>query len=226
MQTISFTFPDSSQELVIDRLVVAGWVGKDRAALQKHIDELAALGVTPPGRTPTYMNLSPSLLTSRPEISVVGPNSSGEVEAVVVVARDGQRYLTVGSDHTDRQFEQYGIPESKQMCAKPMADAAWPLDEVQDHLAEVTLRSWITEGGRRRLYQEGTLAANRDIFELLAEMPSECVDDGCSFCMFCGTFAAIGGLSYGERFEIEMADPLLKRRIAHTYDIRVLPQFI
>lgn len=226
MHTISFTLPDSSQELVIDRLVVAGWVGKDRTALQKHIDELAALGVTPPGRTPTYMNLSPALLTSRPEIGVVGPNSSGEVEAVVVVARDGRRYLTVGSDHTDRHFEQYGIPESKQMCAKPLADAAWPLDEVRDHLAEVTLRSWMTEGGRRRLYQEGTLAANRDIFELLAGMPPECAADGDSFCLFCGTFAAIGGLSYGERFEIEMSDPLRKRRITHTYDIRVLPQFI
>jgi len=226
MHTINLTLPDGSQELAIDRLVVAGWVGKDRAALQKHIDELAALGVTPPGRTPTYMNLSPSLLTSGEVMSVVGPNSSGEVEAVVVGARDGKRYLTVGSDHTDRQFEQYGIPESKQMCAKPLAGEAWPLDEVRDHLAEVTLRSWVVDGGQRRLYQEGTLAANRDIFELLDGMPPECVPDGCSFCLFCGTFAAIGGLAYGERFAIEMSDPLRKRRITHAYDIRVLPQFI
>ena len=59
------------QEIAIDRLVVAGWVGKNLTALQKHIDELAELGIEPPSRTPTYMNLSPATLTTG------DPNRSG-----------------------------------------------------------------------------------------------------------------------------------------------------
>lgn len=210
----------------IDRLVVAGWVGKDRAALQKHIDELAELGVAPPNRTPTYMNLAPAILTTGSRMQVVGPSSSGEVECVVITSRDGERYLGVGSDHTDREFEQFSIPASKQMCGKPIAAEAWPFDEVAGHLDSLVLRSWMTKDGRRQLYQEGVLNKNRGLPELLENMPEGCVSAGESFCLFCGTFAAIGGLAYGERFEFELFDPVLDRRLTHRYDIGVLPQFL
>jgi len=213
-------------DVEIDRLVVAGWVGKDRAALQKHIDELAELGIEAPSRTPTYMNLSPETLTTGAEISVVGAGSSGEVESVVIIARDGRRYLGVGSDHTDREFEKFSIPASKQMCGKPLGAEAWLFDEVQDHLGSLVMRSWMVKDGQRKLLQEGTLDKNRDLRDLLDGIPEGCVAAGESFCLFCGTFAAIGGLVYGERFEFEMYDPVLKRSITHGYDVRVLPQYL
>lgn len=226
MSIIEISRGNNVERCVVDRLVVAGWVGKDQAAVQRHIDELAELGVKPPGRVPTYMNLSPSLLTADEMISFIGPNSSGEVEAVVITAHDGNRYLTVGSDHTDREFEKYDIPASKQMCAKPLAKAAWLLNDVENHLPELILRSWLISDGERRLYQQGTLAENRDPRELLGNMPTGCVAAGESFCLYCGTFAAIGGLAYGERFEFELFDPVRKRSITHGYTIHVLPQYI
>ncbi len=225
-KNLQLAIGDTIQDIPVDRLVVAGWVGKNLAALRKHIDELAELGVEPPGRTPTYMNLSPVILTTDGRIEVVGGSSSGEVECVVITGRDGQRYLGVGSDHTDREFEKYGIPASKQMCAKPIANEAWPFNDVKDHLNVLTLRSWMIKGGQKSLYQEGRLGENRELMELLHNIPENCISAGESSCLFCGTFAAIGGLKYGERFEFELYDPVRERRITHGYDIEVLPQFL
>jgi hypothetical protein len=216
----------SLQDIAVDRLVVAGWVGKDREALQKHIDELAELGIEPPSRTPTYMNLSPATLTTEARIEVVGDSSSGEVECVIITGRDGQRFLGVGSDHTDREFEKYGIPASKQMCAKPIANEAWLFSDVMAHLDALILRSWMIKDGQKFLYQEGPLSLNRDLNELVQNIPDDCISTGESYCLFCGTFAAIGGLKYGERFEFELYDPVLDRRINHGYDIEVLRQFL
>lgn len=47
------------------RLVVAGWTGRDRAAIEHHIDELARLGVPRPSTVPLYYRLAHSLLTPR-----------------------------------------------------------------------------------------------------------------------------------------------------------------
>lgn len=223
---ISFILSGAVLPLVIDRLIVAGWVGKDQAALQKHIDELAELGIAPPSRTPTYMNLFPEILTSASRIGSVGNSSSGEVECIVVVDREGRRYLGVGSDHTDREFEKFSIPASKQMCAKPVAEELWLFQEVADHLDEIVMRSWMTIDGNKIPYQEGRLGDNRNIIELLQNIPEGTVATGESCCLFCGTFAAHGGLKYGERFEFEIFDPVLERRIAHGYDIEVLPQYL
>jgi hypothetical protein len=39
----------------------------------------------------------------------------------VLLASGGKTYVTVGSDHTDRKVETYGVTVSKQMCDKPIA---------------------------------------------------------------------------------------------------------
>jgi hypothetical protein len=45
--------------------------------------------------------------------------------------------------------------------------------------------------------------------------------DGCA--MFGGTFAARGGIRPADRFEFELEDPVLKRRIGGGYDVIALP---
>lgn len=208
-----------------DRLIVAGWVGRDKQALRHHIEELGKLGVPAPSRTPTFMNLSPMILTTEADMAVVGPDSSGEVECVLI--KDGESiYVGVGSDHTDRAFERYGIPASKQMCAKPVASVMWDLADVRDHLDQIVLRSWMTTGGRRRLYQEGRLAANIDVLEIMAAIPPGGGPAADRICLFCGTFPAIDGIECGERFEYEMEDPVLQRTIGHEYNVRCLPQYL
>ena len=46
--TFTFATPDGPREIEIARLVIAGWTARDRAAVDHHIAELAALGVPPP----------------------------------------------------------------------------------------------------------------------------------------------------------------------------------
>ncbi|MBR9979710.1 MAG: DUF2848 family protein [Desulfatitalea sp.] len=223
--TVAHASGRSPLAVTIDRLVVAGWVGRDKAALGHHIEELGKLGVPAPSRTPTYMNLSPMILTTGDTMAVVGPESSGEVECVLI--KDGDAiFVGVGSDHTDRAFEKYDIPASKQVCAKPVAPVVWELGQVRGHLDRIVLRSWMTTGGKRRQYQEGRLAANIDVMEILDNIPTADGLDMPRLCLFCGTFPAIGGIECGQRFEFEMEDPVLQRKIHHAYQVTCLPQYL
>lgn len=222
--TLETTAGLQALDVSVERLIVAGWTGKDKNARQAHIEELRHLGVTPPSRTPTYMNLSPTLLTTAASMTVVSSESSGEVEGVLIKDQ-GTFYIGVGSDHTDRAFEKYDIPASKQMCAKPLAPVVWELAEVRNHLHELRLRAWMTTGGVRRLYQDGCLGSNLDMLDILHGIPNDELPlSRC--CLFGGTFPAIGGLSCGELFEFEMSDPVLKRTIRHACQIRCLPQYL
>ena len=95
------------------RLVCCGWAGRDREALEAHIEELARLGVPRPTRVPTYMDFSTYLLTTEGEMTVVSDKSSGEIECVLLCQGD-RTWVTVGSDQTDRDIETKSIPASKQ----------------------------------------------------------------------------------------------------------------
>ncbi len=205
----------------IKDLVIAGWTGRDVTALNHHIEELKAIGVQPPSRVPIYYRAAAQMLTQADHIQVLGDDSSGEVEPVLVGA-DNRLWVTVGADHTDRKVESYGIAVSKQMCAKPIGRTAWRFEEVEPHWDRLMLRSFIQEDGRKVLYQEGTLAKIRDPRELIfgwkdeKRLPMGAV-------MFCGTMPAIGAIRPSPRFEMELDDPVLGRKISHAYEIEALP---
>jgi hypothetical protein len=205
----------------IKDLVIAGWTGRDVTALNHHIEELKAIGVQPPSRVPIYYRAAAQMLTQADRIQVLGDESSGEVEPVLVGAAD-RLWVTVGADHTDRKVESYGIAVSKQMCAKPIGRTAWRFEEVEPHWDRLMLRSFIREGGKRVLYQEGPLAKIRDPRELIfgwkdeKRLPMGTV-------MFCGTMPAIGAIRSSPHFEMELDDPVLGRKIVHAYEIEALP---
>ena len=207
------------------RLICAGWVGRNKKALQAHIDELGQHGVPPPTRMPIYLNFSPYLATTSDGIDVITKESSGEVEYVIL--KEGDRtYIGVGSDQTDRGFEKFSIPASKQMCAKIMAPVVWPYQEIKDHWDQIVIRSWTTSDGKRMLYQEDALATILDVEALLEQLPKDEGLPADGLVLFSGTVATKIGLVYGERFDFEMEDPLLDRKIGHGYQIRVLPQHL
>ena len=205
----------------IENLVIAGWTGRDVTALNQHIEELKSIGVQPPSRVPIYYRAAAQMLTQADAIQVLGDDSSGEVEPVLIGA-SGRLWVTVGADHTDRRVESYGIAISKQMCAKPIGRVAWRFEEVEPHWDRLLLRSLVHEGGKRVLYQEGPLAHIRDPRELIfgwrddKRLPMGTV-------MFCGTMPAIGTIRPSPRFEMELDDPVLGRKISHAYDIEALP---
>lgn len=201
--------------------VIAGWTGRDPVAREKHIVELETLGVARPASTPIYYRGSTSRLTTANQIEAVGKNSSGEVEVVLI--RDGGKvWVGVGSDHTDRKVETYNVTVSKQMCDKPIAPDLWSLDDVRDHWDSLILRSWIEEGGERRLYQEGAVATMLVPDTIVSGFePNGDLADGTA--MFCGTLAVRGGIRPSSRFSFELEDAIRNRSIAYGYDIVTLP---
>ena len=116
----------------IKNLVVAGWTGRNIAALEAHIKELEALGVARPKSVPIFYRNAVSLLTTADSIQAVGEKSSGEVEFVLYSLNDGL-WLGIGSDHTDRHAETINVTLSKQMCAKPVGPLLWPYAAVRPH---------------------------------------------------------------------------------------------
>ena len=197
----------------IRELVIAGWTGRDEAALRKHIKELEEIGVKPPKTTPIFYRVAANLLTTEKEIQVSGPDTSGEVEFVMIATLGGLK-VAVGSDHTDRKAETIGVSLSKQLCAKPVSAKSWRYSEVKPHWEKLVLRSW-ADG---TLYQEGPVTAMRSPEDLMGRFPLKS-----GYAMFCGTLAAKDGIRGGERFTMELEDPVLKRKLSHEYRVKVLP---
>lgn len=214
----------AAQLVTIDlhQCIVAGWAGRDLAAIEHHIEELAALGVPRPSAVPLYYRIAANQVSQDDALQAVGPHSSGEAE-VFVFTHDGQLLVSLASDHTDRKLESTSVALSKQLCVKPVARTAWPFAEVAAHWDALILRSWIEENGQRVLYQEGPLASLRPPTELIegcfgpAGMPA-------GAGMTCGTMAAIGGIRPSTTFEMELFDPVLDRGIRHAYRVEVLPE--
>ena len=159
----------TTEEIVINRAIVGGWTGRDKDALQHHIDELAKIGVKAPEKTPMFYRVGVSRLTTADAIEVIGDGSSGEVE-YVLIQRENRIWVGAASDHTDRVYEHMGITVAKQLCDKPIATEFWPLDEVESHWDQIKIRSYIQEDGEEVLYQDGNVAGLLSPQELLAHL--------------------------------------------------------
>lgn len=225
MKTLEFTLASAAGEtpltLTVSSMVIAGWAGRDREAMEHHIRELEALGVARPAQTPTFYRVAASRLSQEDAIEDAGPEGSGEAETLLIAA-DGKLYVGLGSDHTDRKAETVGVTLSKQVCDKPVARTLWPYEEVANHWDSLILRSHAVIGGEKVLYQEGSVAGLLTPEDLIRRYEAHApFADGTA--MFGGTMPAIGGIRPASRFEAELVDPVLGRRIAFGYDIRVLP---
>lgn len=188
------------------RSIVAGYTGRDNAQVQHHIDELAAIGVTPPPQVPMFYPMPDDAVTTDDTVHVAGKNTSGEVEPVLV-RFEGRNYLGIGSDHTDRTLETVDIGQSKQVCPKPMG---YDIIEIGNWTTFdwdlCTARSWV-DG---HLYQSGSLSGLRRpdrILSILADRDDQ-FDDRTDFVCFAGTIPLIDGkFVAGDRWELELTLP-------------------
>ena len=223
---LSFTIDAGAEsrqlDVDIDSFIVAGWAGRDLAATEHHIEELAALGVARPSAIPLYYRVAENQLTQASRIQVLGADSSGEVETMVFMA-GGEMYVSLSSDHTDRKLESRSVALSKQVCAKPVARTAWRFAEVEGHWDELVIRSCIREHGSEVLYQEGALRALRTPSDLIAGYRAGAAALPQGAAMSCGTVGAIGGIRPASSFAMELFDPRSGRSLRHRYDVDVLP---
>jgi hypothetical protein len=222
--TLSTKDGDREAVLAAQRLFVMGWTARDVEAMEAHIRELEEMGIPRPARTPIMYRNAVARLTTSPCIEVSGGSTSGEVEFVIAMI-NGEKWVGAGSDHTDRELEKQGITVAKQICEKPIASVFWPYDEVAGHWDKLMLRSQIEEGGTMVAYQEGSVASMRPAEELVAMLAADEATGGMrdGDVMMGGTLAAKGGIRPSGRFSFELVDPVLNRRIAHSYAIMDLP---
>lgn len=208
-------------ELDVKRVFNAGWAGRDRAAVQHHIDELAAVGVPAPMCVPTLFALGNHLLTTADAIQVHGDDTSGEVE-YVLFWHHGEVFVTLGSDHTDRRLEKHSIPKSKNLCLNVMAPEAWPYAEVKEHFDQLILDCSVTRNGVDAPYQHDVTGAliGPDYWIKVLEQRIGRQDNG--LVLFSGAIGTIAGLVVGDAYSFRMLDPVLGRSIEHSYSCEIL----
>ena len=212
----------TAKKVRIDDLVIAGWTGRNVEALEKHIVELEELGVPRPSSVPCFYRVGAENFSNGEDLQFLGTTSSGEVEFVLIGTDEGM-LIGVGSDHTDREVETYSVPVSKQMCLKPVSKSVWRYADVVDHFDDLLLRGWATENGEKNLYQDGGVTAMRPPEELIGlYLPGETALPA-GIAMYCGTLAAIGGIRPADRFDVEIEDPKLGRKISYGYNVNTLP---
>lgn len=205
----------------VRRIVNAGFTGRDQSAVQRHIEELRAHGVPCPDRTPVLYPKFASLITTAPEIDVLGSGTSGEAEFVLLVELD-RILVGAGSDHTDRDLEKTSIEKAKLVCPNVLSGEVWDLVEVRDGWDDLLLRSYVTVGGKRTLYQEGRLGGMMAPDDLIALVRERTDGELAGTAIYSGTLAVLGSeLICGERFEVELSDDRRARLLRCDY--RVTP---
>jgi hypothetical protein len=209
------------ESVEIRQVLLAGYTGRDQNKVLQHIHELEALGVAPPERIPMIYVVEPDLLTMDHRLTVHNDQTSGEAEFYLLRVEDTW-LIGVGSDHTDRQHEAIDVAESKALCPKAISPQVWRYDDIRDHWDSIEIRSWVTDGAGRRLYQEGRLDTFMTIDNLLAELSQAGYSDFEGRLIFGGTLPTLGEFVFGQCFETELRDRVLGRRLARGYDIVVI----
>jgi 4-hydroxyphenylacetate 3-monooxygenase len=200
------------------RLIIAGYTGREAAAVAAHIDELAAIGIPPPASVPAFFELDPSLVTSDPVVKITGWNTSGEVEPVLI-RHDGRHYLGVGSDHTDRDLERSDIAVSKAAYPKPVGHqvVALPHDLAALRWDAIDVESDV-DG---QPYQRGSLASLRTPTDLLSRLNSTLGELRDDLVIFCGTVPLLtGAFRAGRRWRVALK---LDPNTSLTHSDEVLP---
>ncbi len=104
IQSIEFLFQEKKVVVPVTSVLAAGYTGRDQQHVQEHVTELEEQGIAPPPHIPMLYPVMPTLLSNSENIAVLGPNSTPEIE-VAIVEFEGERYVTVASDQTDRENE-------------------------------------------------------------------------------------------------------------------------
>ena len=215
---MQFLIDGAVREIDLEMVIVAGYTARDRAAVMHHIDELAAIGIPPPPTVPMYWKFPPWLAMNTERMVVVGDETSGEAE-VLLIADGDEIFVSLASDHTDRAAEAIDIAMSKGICPKMCAREAWPVASIGERWGELELRSYIGTDDGEVLYQKGACSSLVSPPELLANLPF--ARPRC-FAMLTGTVPVEGGVRPASSFRGELHDHATGRTITLSYSIDAL----
>ena len=209
----------------VERMINAGYVGRDRQTVVDHIEELSKEGVPPPPSVPMIFPVLCHNITTTDKIEVIGRKTSGEVEFALLL-NSGGIFVAVGSDHTDRDIERHSIIKSKQVCPNVISKQVWNYDDVKSSWDDLILQSKVTkaDGDEAILYQKASLEAIISATELMELVKSKMIDgmaDG--LVIFSGTLPVLTDeIIYGSHFRCELFDQRIDRVLTCEYQINIL----
>ena len=201
-------------------MINAGRTNRDISETKKHLEELRKAGANLSDEIPVVHPKLADRITTGDKVNVLpGSKTSGEVEYVILI-HENNIFITIGSDHTDRELQQYNSCVSKQIYPNVMSPILWKFDDVKDHWDDLVMRSWVENNGKRELYQEGRLVEMMRPEEIIELVRSRLGTDLNGFLIFPGTFPTIGGeLCYSQSFEMELLDEVRGKSIRHNYAV-------
>ncbi|MGD9078146.1 MAG: DUF2848 family protein [Desulfobacterales bacterium] len=209
----------------VNGAVLCGYTGRDQEAVRKHIEELAKEGVDPPPSVPTQYPKPAWGLTQKDAIQVEGRETSGEVEFFLLMD-ENSIFTGLASDHTDRELERLDIRKSKQVCPTILSKNIWNYEDVKEAWDQIQIRSWAIKGGQKNIYQESTLGSILPPEELIRLVQEQLNNDIGGIVIFSGTPPILSGeMIFADRFEAELLDTSLNRKITIEYEIQTLEWF-
>jgi hypothetical protein len=226
MAKMEFTLEtlDGKRKVSIDfnSVLAIGFAGRNQEKVLEHIKELEEIGVPAPKSIPEIYCCSENLVTNENNIQVVGNETSGEVEFVIIFENENT-YIGLGSDHTDRALETVSIGKSKQICSKPLASELWRYEDVKNHWDELRLLSWQipADGSEEVLYQDGKLNEILEFDKILSTI-NNYKENPNNMIVFSGTVPVKDNFIYGKYFRYEIRDEVLNRKISHEYNIETI----
>lgn len=204
-------------------LYAIGYAGRDKEKTWEHIEELKEIGVPEPKSVPELYQLNPELLNYEDTVHIIGDQTSGEVEIVLIADKDGNIEVTVGSDHTDRGLETISIQKSKQICPKPISKETFKFSEVEDEWDDLELFSSVKKDGEWNEYQTGKVSAIVPLEEIIGFLKQHEVELK-DVIVFCGTVPLVDGFTYGDTFKCGLRSNKLNKTIQIEYEINKLKE--
>lgn len=208
------------KHIKVDSVYCIGYTGRNKEKTMEHIKELAEIGIPEPLEVPTLFPVRTSSLNQVNKIEVLGGDTSGEAEIVLIFGDSKDDvFLSVGSDHTDRSLEAVDINKSKQVCDKPCASKAWKVDSVISHWDELELSSQVYTNGSWLEYQKNPISSIISLEEIQNYLQNKKVELKNSV-IFSGTVPLLNGFKYGDKFKMQLTDPVNSEYIETYYDIK------
>ncbi len=211
----------SPLSFAFSKVVNAGFTGKNQKEVQHHLQELAAKGISVPSSTPTLYPVVPRAMSTEDSMEVFGGETSGELEYVLLIVNKDEIYVGVGSDHTDRNLEEFHIPRSKQICPNILCKTVWPLAEIEAHWDDLQFSCTVTKNGEEILYQQGALGLLLNPTELLDFVEKQIDGPLENLIIYSGTLKMeTEEFVFAENFAAELRDDKLDRCLSFSYDVK------
>lgn len=211
-----------SIRLSFNKMINAGFSGRNQASVRAHILELEKEGIPGPKTTPVFFSLTCENLKFGKALQVIGDKTSGEVEFVIITQGE-KNYIGIGSDHTDRELEQHSMYKAKEICSNIMSDTIWDYDDIKDHWDKIEISSSTREqiNGKDILYQRETLSSILHPNEIKKIIEQKLTDKNLDqSIIFSGTIPVLTNHPiYGKYFCCKLHDPILNRTLTCDYTI-------